>query len=77
MFIWSSIVFLFASIFWLLRTLISVALFLIPVTGLLVLGAAVIYKPEELARIVKSVVYGEDDGVAGLEDVVDQVTPVV
>lgn len=49
-----------------MRTAIALALTVVPIVGLATLVAAVIYYPEELAEVVRTLLARED--VSGLED---------
>lgn len=68
-FLWSVIVFIFSSIFWLLRLLVSIVLTVIPLLGLVAIGATVYYYPTNVLDVLESVLGGETDEGASWEDV--------
>lgn len=66
MFLWSSVVFVFKAISWLVRTALALTLTVIPMMGLVALVLAVVYRPEELAAAVRVLIAQEEN--LGLEE---------
>lgn len=60
-FLWSIIVFLFKAVFWLVRTAVTLTLTAIPLLGLVGLVLVAVYRPEELARVVRGLIAQEDE----------------
>lgn len=71
---WSLIAFLVRAMFWLVRTAVTLTLIIVPLLGLLGLVLALVYRPNELAAVVRSLVAQEEE--PGLEDA-DTSEPVV
>lgn len=51
---------LFKAIFWLVRAAVTLMLTVVPLLGLLALVLAVVYRPGELAKVVRGLIAQED-----------------
>lgn len=58
--------FLVKAAFWLIRTAVTLTLTVIPLAGLVALVLAVVYRPEELATVVRGLITQEYE--TGSED---------